>query len=129
MSEYRIFYNIYFLLANIKMIHQFQELIYFLNRIQYRRKKKKQKSINSKLPFQYWIVCHIYFLVHKDKSKILFHRIDGHLFPLRKTEVLRYWTRSPNKYLTSSNGILSEALSNNTSSQFVTVSNHFSLFP
>ena len=40
-----------------------------------------------------------------------------HLFPLRKTKVLRYWTRSPNKYLTSSNGILSEALSHNTSSQ------------
>ena len=42
---------------------------------------------------------------------------NRHLFPLRKTKVLRYGARSPSKYLTSSNGILSEALSHDTFSQ------------
>ena len=69
--------------------------IYFLHRIQY-PKKEKEKIINQFIPI---VGC------------------LPHLFPLRKTKVLRYWTRSPSKYLTSSNGILSEALSHDTFSQ------------
>ena len=57
---------------------------------------------------------------HSNKNK--------HLFPLRKTKVLRYRTRSPNKYLTSSNGILSEALSHDTFSQCSCINSFLTTF-